>query len=191
MTTETDFPAVSAPAPHHLRSSDGDLAVAFEWQGDRYAHRIELRGVACLSSQEGTAHHDWPASPAIQQLSTEMIAGKPTILGVGCCGTTHFSVSVQLDTEHESGSAIRFDWAARLSKPLRSEQIGSIASEDNGLAWLGSTYQSLVRQVAGSECMLVSIADADLTHGTGGLTHVQPMNFHESRTVQWSYRIVA
>lgn len=185
---------MSTPTDHLLSSDGGGLSVVFSWQTDRYAHVIEAGVNRRLRSIEGTPDDDWPASAAISQLSTENIDGRPTILGVGCSGTTHFSVSVQLDEPTDGRPTIRFDWAARLSKPLGADRIAqrhAQADASNGpLAWLGNSYRLLacaeddwlIDTVTG---VLINRADGD-----GGPTlSLQPTRMNEIRTVTWSYQI--
>ncbi|MCC9656839.1 hypothetical protein [Rhodopirellula halodulae] len=110
---------VSTPPVHQLQSSDGSLQIQFQWKQDRYEHRIQLRsqnGESIeLHSVEGDSDEDWPASPALQQLSTEDIEGVATILGVGCAGSSHFSISVQIIETSEAPPRLRLDWAVRMT----------------------------------------------------------------------------
>ncbi len=191
-------PAISArtatPADHRLGNDEGGLSVVFSWQTDRYAHVIKATGERRLISVEGTPQDDWPASPAISQLSTELIDGRPTVLGVGCSGTTHFSVSVQLDETADGSPLIRFDWAARLAKELSPSEIAS--QDDHAgqlaepLAWLGSTY----RRPAGgpNDWGIETIADTLSEHDRDDSEQrlvLQPTRIDGGRTVQWSYRV--
>jgi len=177
----------STPAPHQITTPDGELAVLFRWNGDRYAHVVQSGDGIMLASDEGTPEQDWPASPAIQQISTEMIDGQPTVLGVGCCGSSHFSVSVQVESDDENRQSIRFDWAARLSKPLSTADAG---------AWLGSTYapamSSSDKKPSTLVCRVEPIGDVIVTPDAPDKTEsvqISPAQIAELRTVQWCYRI--
>lgn len=185
---------VATPTDHRLVSDEGALSVVFFWRTDRYAHVIDAAGQRQMASIEGTPEDDWPASAAISQLSTEIIDGQPAVLGVGCSGTTHFSVSVQLDRAADGRAVIRFDWAARLAKEWSA---GEIADSDHHagptaqpLAWLGSTYR---RRAGGPEDWHVKTIDATLsTHGRDESDQrwsLHPRRVGGERTVEWSYQI--
>lgn len=194
--SESTTNSPSTPASHKLVSTDGLLSIAFHWRGDRYDHVIAAvdgsKHRSLYRSVNGSVDEDWPASPAIQQLSTETIEGKPTVLGVGCCGTTHFSVSVQSATDQRGVEAIRFDWAARLSKQLTQDSDGAEAGGD---VWLGTTYQPASGR--GSEsasqwrfqtidgAMFESNKNGDVTHH-----RIRPATWFDQRTIQWSYRML-
>lgn len=183
---------LSTPADHRLTSEDGGLSVDFSWQSDRYAHVIQASADRRLSSIEGTPQDDWPASAAISQLSTESIGGQPTILGVGCCGTTHFSVSVQLDESSDGRPTIRFDWAARLAKALGADRIAErhspMHASKTALAWLGSTYRMPENDC--DDWMIETIVGTLINRGEGDQPlSLQPARMNEIRTVTWSYKI--
>ncbi|MEM9367698.1 MAG: hypothetical protein AAGD07_17035, partial [Planctomycetota bacterium] len=125
------------------------LSVQFDWTGDRYRHQVDCSGSLgsqsvswCYQSVDRsdgkvgafTATDDWPTSPVLQQLSMESIQGMPTLMGVGCCGTSHFSVSVQFRSWGDS-LVLWFDWACRLSQDLGS------TSDVSSSVPLGSTYE--------------------------------------------------
>lgn len=192
---------LSTPTEHRLSSKDGGLSVVFSWQTDRYAHVIDRDANGAepsanrqLISIEGTPHDDWPSSAAISQLSTENIDGRPTILGVGCSGTSHFSVSVQLDEPSDGGPTIRFDWAARLAKPLGIESIAKLHSRvhqsKSPLAWLGSTYR--LPACGQDDWVIDTIVGTFMNRGDGDGDQplsLQPTHMKEIRTVTWSYQI--
>ncbi|MCM2373332.1 hypothetical protein [Aporhodopirellula aestuarii] len=198
MNSQTDSvnrSATSIPVPHRLGSEDAGLTVDFTWQGDRYSHVIGCFDNPRWSSFEGTAEEDWPASAAIQQLSTEVIDGRTTILGVGCCGTTHFSVSVQLEESDDLSPSIRFDWAARLSKPLSPCEVKN-ADNEEASAWLGSTYRdetgnaSTDNSASGVEVETINETTVDHSLGSPNATiSIHPPQMAQMRTVQWSYRV--
>jgi hypothetical protein len=93
----------------------GGLRVSFRRLADRYSHRIEWTlgggGIAGLESVEGTADEAWPASPPLQELHFETREpGKQLALLVGRAGTSHWSVSIELDAE---AGQVSFDVACR------------------------------------------------------------------------------
>ncbi|TWT65192.1 hypothetical protein [Allorhodopirellula solitaria] len=182
----------STPADHRLRTDDGKCSVVFSWCADRYAHVIESTDGSRLLSVEGTPADDWPSSATISQLSTEVIDGRPTVLGVGSSGTTHFSVSVQMELTGNAGPALRFDWAARLARPLSAADIANTAasSEKQSLAWLGSTYHSPTGTPAhwNIETIASTSMEQDSDDSRGKLS-LQPTSMDDVRTVEWSYRI--
>ncbi len=191
-------PAIAAriaiPSDHILTSDDGELRAVFSWRTDRYAHDIHAGSDRQLSSIEGTPADVWPASAAISQLSTERIDGRPTILGVGCSGTTHFSVSVQLDDAADGKPEIVFDWAARLAKPLTSSEIATESiqrtASEKSLAWLGSTYHQPT--IVDDHWNIVTTQGTRLDHDVA--KHNQrlrlgPVQMTALRTVVWSYRV--
>lgn len=185
---------VATPTDHRLVSDEGALSVVFSWRTDRYAHVIDAAGQHPMASIEGTPEDDWPPSAAISQLSTEIIDGRPTILGVGCSGTTHFSVSVQLDRAADGRAVIRFDWAARLAK---EQSVGEIAASDHHagstappLAWLGSTYR---RRASGPDDWHVETIGGTLSalgrDESDQRWSLHPRRVGGERTVEWSYQI--
>jgi len=194
-STQTASTAAAAvPPSHRLASDDGRWLISFHWRNDRYDHVVATAGGAkhesLLRSVNGSTDEDWPASPAIQQLSTETIEGRPTVLGVGCCGTSHFSVSVQNSPDPAGNPAVRFDWAVRLSKELDEAAIAAI----DGF-WLGTTYKAAVRRTqdtprkswrleCGETAALENIRDGETT-----LHRLRPTSVAGQRTIQWSYWI--
>jgi hypothetical protein len=123
--------------PGEQRLEGGGLGVRFRWRDDRYLHEIGLadRGgwIPVLTSVEGTASDDWPASPPFQSLNMETRAGGRSLaLLVGMAGKSHWSASVELDP---TAGRLTFDVACR----ARSQPTGP----------LGSCYDTLlpVRQV--------------------------------------------
>jgi hypothetical protein len=170
---DTVSPVPSTPPSHRLSTADEQLAIEFTWQTDRYAHVVKSVQGQRLHSIEGTPNEDWPLSPAISQLSTETIDERPTVLGVGCSGTTHYSVSVQIEDDETGQPVIRFDWAARLSRPLTAEDAKS--------AWLGSTYQPSEQHDWKIEPLDSAVMETE--------SSIQPVGRVQVRTVQWSYCI--
>lgn len=186
----------SIPVPHRLAPDAVGPRVEFTWQGDRYAHVISGSDDEAASrwcSQEGSADEDWPSSAAIQQLSTEVIEGRETILGVGCCGTTHFSVSVQHEKLDDDSLALRFDWAARLSKPLPSSKVDPEGDNPTD-AFLGSTYQPRRDDSTSASDLRTlefeSLGDAMLDKTpSDDTTQIRPDRITGSRTIVWSYQV--
>jgi hypothetical protein len=174
-----------------LISTDGQLSIAFHWRNDRYDHVIAsingAKNQSLFRSVNGSVDEDWPASPAIQQLSTETIEDKPTVLGVGCCGTSHFSVSVQPAT---NPAAIRFEWAVRLSKELSETDIAAIEGW-----WLGTTYQPAKARDSNRPNAIYQFAVSDdavfetKKQEEATIHRIRPMTVAGQRTIQWSYLV--
>lgn len=193
-TTESPA-ATTTPISHRLASGDGRLLISFHWRKDRYDHVIAMvngaKNESLFRSVNGSADEDWPASPAIQQLSTETIEGKPTILGVGCCGTSHFSVSVQEGTDPNGNQSIRFDWAVRLSKELDEATMATIEG-----FWLGTTYKPATRRGDGPKKVWRFLCQdnssfENVREGENTLNRIGPKLVAGERTVQWSYWVTA
>ena len=100
-----------------LQHPDKIGSVTFEWNGDRFSYTVMLADQQ-LSTPSDSGPPSWPDTPPIQQLSIESIDDRPVALGVGCAGTSHWSLSIE---SVEDG--FRFDWACR-AKEL-PEQLGS------------------------------------------------------------------
>jgi len=131
------------------RLATPDAAVEFTWSGDRFAHRMILpadaagaaSGQASIESAaieweslgwdsvEGPLlpgdDPRWPASPALQNVTSVHTAAGPALVGVGLSGRSHFSATILPDPAVPR--AFRFEIACRLH-------------EAGG--WLGSTYRS-------------------------------------------------
>lgn len=114
----------NVPPPLTLRHPRRDVQVDFRWQNDRYDH-VLLSGDKRLESLEQRAGDAWPDCPPLQQLSIESIAGHEVALGVGCAGTSHWSVSIE-PTEN----GFRFDWACRTKKP--PQRLGNCYGNASG-----------------------------------------------------------
>src|SRR5687767_14004155 len=92
------------------------LQVEFVRQADRFGHAIQLLGDdvvrPLLMSLEGTVADRWPPSPVLQQLHVEDRGlGKNVALLVGMAGRSHWSMSVEPDTQ---GAGLVFDVACRV-----------------------------------------------------------------------------
>ncbi len=147
------------PPPVVLESADAKQVIHFFWEGDRYAHRIELGDGRTLHSVEGDSDtipgsaKAWPCSPPIQQISLEEINGSPTVLGVGSAGSGHWSFSVE-----PTPTGFRYDVACR-------------AKDD--AAWLGSSYRTNDKtSVVAGEDSVLSQHPADMNPKENG----QPKN---------------
>ena len=127
MSTSTT--PLSLPHPQGLGS------VHFVWTHDRFDHAIEIDGqqIAC---RNGSGEQAWPESPPIQQLSIESIDGRDVALGVGCAGTSHWSLSVEPTPE-----GFRFDWACRAKE--MPEQLGT-AYHDSAAIEIDPAIASIV-----------------------------------------------
>lgn len=103
-----------------------DLRVVFFRDGDRYAHRVDVRGTtsdewrAALESREGEPGDEWPSSPPFQQLHVERRPSGPVVFLIGMAGKTHWSAAVEVAADRKS---IKFDVAARVQ--LAPERLGS------------------------------------------------------------------
>ncbi|MEM8913893.1 MAG: hypothetical protein AAGC97_19205 [Planctomycetota bacterium] len=189
---------------HELSTADGRLTLRFDWSNDRFAHRVTMRRSGKhveapepeseflhLTSIEGGSTDDFPPSPAIQQLSSEVIEGRQMILGVGGSGTSHFSVSIQVveqDRTSRTGlqsDGLHFDWAVRLSKS-GVDQVREMAQR--GLAPLGSGYLGSRAVSIGAHAPSTLVDVPDLADGARRV--VAPIDLG-ARTVQWSYFIGA
>lgn len=104
-------PAATATGSDSPRGG-ATIRVLFHWCGDRFSHVIEAGGRVVAESVEGDSASLWPPSPPIQQLSLETLDGRPTLLGVGAAGRSHWSVSVQA-VPHDRAAVFEFDWACR------------------------------------------------------------------------------
>lgn len=91
------------------------LRVVYSFQTDRWQHRIDQvnneRAIPAWQSVEGSAHDDWPCSPALQDLSLETLPdGRQVIFLVGKAGTSHWSASIEAVAEPPQ---LIFDLACR------------------------------------------------------------------------------
>lgn len=113
------------PTSETTLEADG-VRVVFFHDGDRIAHRLEVRDVAtngwgpAITSLEGRADETWPPSPPFQQLHVEQRPTGPIVFLIGMAGKSHWSAAVETSADRKS---IRFDVAVRLQ--VRPEQLGS------------------------------------------------------------------
>ncbi|MCC9602702.1 hypothetical protein LOC67_19295 [Stieleria sp. JC731] len=154
--------------PVQLVHPDGKRRVDFTWNGDRFIHQL-VCGDSVVESFEEAEELPWPASPPLQQLSVEVINDQEVALGVGCAGTSHWSLSVQ---PIENG--FHFEWACRTKvSPER----------------LLSTYQ--IRGTSEPAWNLEPVGSSTRTDGNG-VTELKPTaSLSEAGTFQWAYTATA
>lgn len=122
---------MSTPLALSIDCRDGStLNVSFDFTAGRFRQKVWLQTSEGelgdrWEDETEAGDEDWPASPPIQQLSLESINDRPTLLGVGQAGKSHWSISIE-PIDFEGEAALRFDVACR-------------TRTDPG--WLGSTYR--------------------------------------------------
>ena len=172
----TDSPTIEARDQHGR-----GLRVTFVWQRDRFAHQVAAvhadRTVPLLVSVEGSDQDNWPPSPALQSVHIE---DRPTAnqvaLLVGMAGTSHWSASVEIDTDRTS---VLFDVACRVKdKPLRVGSRYCIAELptdiDVQIDAAGQEFDKLIVQRSQDKIdLVVSLTSAVLP-----------------TTLRWQYRVV-
>lgn len=188
----------------------GRLQLVFQWQGDRYGHRLDLApgdaratgaAPAFLESVEGRPDDAWPASPPLQECHVEPRAdGRTVALLVGRAGKSHWSLSVLCDP---ATSGLLFEVACRLAGEPK---------------WLGSRYRASGTIIAESknggtpaagEVLPKLLLEAKTTGQRWRLLLPHPLDKHAAsrageiaiaardgadtstsmRTVQWSYDV--
>ena len=151
--------------PLTLEHPAGIGSIEFGWNVDRFDHVIQL-GQHRIVCQRAAADSAWPESPPLQQLSIEMIDGHEVALGVGCAGTSHWSVSIE---PMERG--FRFDWACRVKEvPER----------------LGTSYCQNSSVVFEPDDEHADVSSSD------GLTRVVPRRpISDVGTYRWSYKVLS
>ena len=113
------------PTSETTLEADG-VRVVFFHDGDRIAHRVEVRDDAtsgwatAFTSLEGRADETWPASPPVQQLHVEQRPTGPIVFLIGMAGKSHWSAAVETAADRQR---IQFDVAVRFQ--ARPEQLGS------------------------------------------------------------------
>ncbi len=155
-------------APVSIATPRYQLRVEFTWAVDRFSHLVIDQSGRRMSSIEGDTDQAWPPSPPIQQLSLEVIEGKPVILGVGGAGKGHWSISVTC-VERDGIDAIRFELACRCRGT-----IGQLASTYQQ----GSTALN-IHPRQGTLCRALELNEYSLF----------PAAAAEGPTQQWSYEI--
>jgi len=103
--------------------SAGDLAVVFDWAGDRWSHRLEFGGTTLrieASAVESDASRDAPArivSPVYQEIHRHRLAGQTGLccLSTGLVFQHHFSavVTLAVDAVQPEMLLLEFDVADR------------------------------------------------------------------------------
>jgi hypothetical protein len=162
------------PAGLHspITLTTGPVEITFSWSGDRWSHRVAIRGAGTWESVEGPRPTDgdprWPASPVLVELSWVETAHGPAILGVGLAGRSHFSASIGHDPD--APGRVRFDIACRINEPA---------------VWLGSTYRGPDGVVSVQPRMAAAAVPAtarwDYFFGPGGLVRPDPSAASEAR----------
>lgn len=166
-------------------SRDGSqLQVDFHRDGDRFVHDVCLVAedgatLACWSEIQPSDSPQWPASPPIQELATEIIAGRDVLLGLGRAGKCHWSVSIEVSTTDDVAT-LRFDIACRCPEEPQ---------------WLGSTYRTQ-RMSALSVCCEDDTAittSGPFSKCEGAQVSIVPSSRPQSwpGTVRWRYHIAA
>ncbi len=120
-------PAHDSANEHTL--SHAAVRVVFFRRADRYAHRLELAASSfpLLESVEGAHDAQWPPSPPMQELHLHPSSNAAAVLlGVGMAGSSHWSLSAELQENAAHVVAVKFDVACRTVGPT---------------PWLGSRYR--------------------------------------------------
>ncbi|OYP35445.1 hypothetical protein [Rhodopirellula sp. MGV] len=163
--------------PVRLNHPDGKHYLEFNWDGLCFVHQL-VAGNDILQSYNDLDEAAWPLSPPIQQLSVEEINDHDVALGVGCAGTSHWSLSVE---PIESG--YQFEWACRtkvapeklLSTYRRMAADGSTDGDTKATA----TAWSLLPQ------------GKTVSANRDGMTSLAPdQSLDSAGTFQWTYRAV-
>jgi hypothetical protein len=105
------------------------LRVVWYREEDRYGQVIAYvagpTATACLTAELGRDRDPWPASPPLQQCSLESSSrGRQLALAIGMAGKSHWSQSVETDSNAPS---LTFDVACRVHRQP---------------VWLGSSYRA-------------------------------------------------
>jgi len=170
----------------------GQLRLRFYWHQDRFAHavwRVDWPTEAqFLTSVEGSASEDWPASPPWQSLHLDEQDQRHVALLVGMAGKCHWSAAVEFFPDQ---SRIRWDVACRV-RAARQVRLGSryrtaasMQIRDSHQALLGDEAAGLVVRLDGEprHARLLQVAD-------GLEIVVEPSNTSDAAaTVRWCYVI--
>ena len=148
--------------PLSLNHPDGLGSVHFVWNDDRFGHSIAIGQfeVFCVA---GSDHASWPDSPPIQQLSIETIEGRDVALGVGCAGTSHWSLSIE-----PTQDGFHFDWACRAKESPNQ---------------LGTTYDPNAKIVFEPQIDATASVDSNKTK----VEPSQPLSGAD--TYRWQYKV--
>ena len=164
--------------------ADGSrLCIEFRRAGDRFTHTIRRTDASGETAGEWVEvqagdSDDWPASPPIQELSLESIAGSDVLLGVGRAGKSHWSISVET-SEVDGEACLHLDIACRCPAPPQ---------------WLGSTYdvKPTAINVQASRSPLVIRCEADTSAAEAASRWVVEPIDRPSRwpgTVRWRFSV--
>ena len=109
-TTFRNFES-NVPHPHTLITRpfhDRRLTLIFEKQLDRWSHCIGWNDEGAkdlstasiwLRSVEGNPDHNWPPSPALQEVSFHEMTAGAAVLAVGMAGKSHWSASFSVEPD--------------------------------------------------------------------------------------------
>lgn len=165
----------------------GPLRLSLTRQADRYAHAIEYvehgRVLWRLTTVEGRADEDWPASPALQDLRLEQRDGQQLALLVGQAGRSHWSLSAELDS---AAACLILDVACRVrGQPDRlGSQYQIFPEAESGDIWRPPGGALLaIEQVDGHGADIRIEAGERLSIAPGAVTGPWP------RTVRWRYAV--
>lgn len=172
--------------------AESRLWVEFARLGDRFVHTVYgavgKRMETVVVSVEGTDLENWPASPALQQLSIEHREQGEVALLVGMAGRSHWSLSVE--AERGRGTLL-FD-AACLARErpeqcgscYRTESMESWKETQHGLRWSGENgcCELTLVAIAGSQPARCQRID-------GGFKIVATPPPVLPATVRWRYRL--
>ncbi len=164
------------------------LCLMFNRRQDRYYHQIAAvdgtEVVPLITSVEGT-NEDWPSSPPLQELTVEQRAAGPVALLVGRAGTSHWSMSVELNCPNQQ---IDFDVACRTASDPR--QLGSlytgeaalVRADENGAVIGGLAQLAIARDSALSDAK-IELTASRLELRVAASSDKQPATF------RWKYSI--
>lgn len=174
-----------------------DWRLEFYWNGDRWGHTLwrELNGsrYPYLTSLEGTTEQAWPASPAFQDLHSEMIHSECyEIQLLGQAGKNHYSGAIRCDALR---NLIDFDLAVRIQTPVSSpltmstyqrSKLPSLNSE--------SHWDIKPESLTGCPSLICEIANpADTSDNQIRLIFedLKGLKFERQRcTIRWKYQLV-
>lgn len=191
---------------HSLELDNVRLQLTFEFQQDRYSHRLflapaesagsdEHKGSVddrpAMASYEGAADQAWPVSPPFQQLSVEPIEGRDVALLTGMAGKSHWSASISPDLDRPF---LTFDIATKYSDS--PEYLGSRYEIGNNV----HDTDSRIGPRHSNSCVVWSLNDVEivveakqcklvLTDVENGRICCEPNNTDESATgpARWIY----
>jgi hypothetical protein len=172
------------------------VRVEFVWHVDRFGHVVSLvkrdgMAVPLLESVEGDGDGTWPASPPLQHLHFEDLAGGGrAALLVGMAGRNHWSASIEADP---AKAAITFDLACRVSDaPHRLGSRYTVAGGADRIP-LAADAPFVDVRLAETACVLTPDGQpacaARLEVNDGQLLHVAPRSTAATGTIRWKYRL--